>query len=97
MNKYPNPRFDETELKGQWVTSAGRLVADDVSRRIEYLISEVFVRLAVDASGWVQLYEDPADGRCWELSYPESAESGGGPPKLTLITREDATKKFSLA
>jgi len=97
MSKYLNPSPQETELVGRWVISAGKIVDDDVCRRVDYLVNEGFVRLAVDASGWLTLYQDPLDGRYWELSYPESGQSGGGAPKLTVLTREDADEKYKLA
>jgi hypothetical protein len=96
MNTFQRPGSQETELIGHWLRSAGKISADDVCRRIEYLINDVFNRLAVDASGWLTLYQDPGDGRYWELSYPNSDESGGGAPTLRMVTSIDAKRKFAI-
>jgi hypothetical protein len=96
MTNFQRPGSQETELVGQWLSSAGRVMADVVCDRIDYLIQDVFNRLAVDASGWLTLYRDPVDGRYWELSYPSSDESGGGAPRLRMLTYEEARGKFGI-
>src|SRR5579863_9694687 len=96
MSNFARPSSQETELVGQWLSSAGKVTADDVCRRIEYLIHNVFSHLAVDASGWLTLYQDSTDGRYWELSYPESGEAGGGPPRLRVLTYEEAKARFGV-
>jgi len=45
MSKYFNPSHQEAELVGRWVMSAGKVVADDVCRRVDFLINEGFVRI----------------------------------------------------
>lgn len=96
MTNFQRPSSQETEFVGQWLSSGGRVVADIVCDRIEYLIHDVFNRLTVDASEWLTLYQDPLDGRYWELSYPSSDESGGGPPRLSMLTYEEAREKFGI-
>lgn len=96
MSTFQRPSSQETELIGHWLWSAGEIKADDVCQRIEYLINDVFNRLVVDASGWLILYQDPSDGRYWELSYPNSGESGGGPPTLRMVTSTDVKRKFAI-
>lgn len=96
MSNFSRPSSQETEFIGQWRSSAGKITTDDVCRRIEYLIHDVFSRLAVDASGWLTLYRDPVDGRYWELSQPYSGDSGGGPPRLRMLTHEAAREKFGV-
>ena len=67
-------RPSETLLKGEWIASAHGVVADKTCQRIEALTASVLKRLASDASGWESLFQDPADGRLWELYYPRSLD-----------------------
>lgn len=85
---------EETLLKGSWVSKNGRTVEDDVSERIRWLVRSALRRRASDPSGWDTLYEDPRDGRLWELLYPHSEMHGGGPPSLQVVTREAARSKY---
>ena len=87
-------RPEETELVGTWQVSQAGVAADSVSQRIQSLIDSYLIELGSDASGWDVLYEDPADGRLWHLSYPQSSEHGGGPPKLEVVDIETAKRKF---
>ena len=88
---------DETDLVGQWLNTGGRIQATPVAARIEWLVSERLKRLGADASGWDVLYRDPRDGRLWELTYPMSEMQGGGPPRLTVISRNAAASKYRSA
>jgi len=81
-------------MVGTWQVSEGEVKADPVSRRIQTLIDGYLVKLGADASGWDPLYADPADGRLWHLSYPQSSEHGGGSPKLEVVDIETAKRKF---
>jgi hypothetical protein len=85
---------DETDIVGQWLNTGGRIDGDSGCRRIEWLVSERLKRLGADASGWDVLYRDPRDGRLWELTYPNSAMHGGGPPRLTVISPDAAARKY---
>jgi hypothetical protein len=89
-------RPNETLLEGEWIVGAGGLVADATCKRIEVLTASVLKRLANDASGWESLFEDPADGRLWELYYPRSEMQGGGPPSLRNVTALEARSKYKL-
>ena len=86
----------ESKLIGQWHFENGAMRKDEVSQRIEWLINSHWKKITADASGWDVLYIDPVDERLWELTYPQSEMSGGGPPSLTIISREEAVKKYSL-
>lgn len=97
MSKFPLLTPSETLLEGKWLFSGGVMVADDTSRRIEFLTSNVLVQVAKDDSGWVTLFRDPRDRRYWELSYPESGEHGGGAPVLRCIAAAEAELKYSVA
>lgn len=44
--------------------------------------------------GWETLYQDPADLRFWELTYPHGEMHGGGPPTLKSLTVQEAKSKY---
>jgi hypothetical protein len=79
---------NETDLTGHWQSEADKMVADDTCRRIQELIAEQLVKVAVDSSGWRTLYQDPQDSRLWEHTYPQGEMQGGGPPRLSCISAE---------
>lgn len=54
-------------------------------------------KLAVDTSGWLSLYRDPATGALWEVSYPQSEMHGGGPRRLALISMDAAKVRYPAA
>ena len=83
-------RPDETELTGHWRFIAGKPFADETCERIQQLVGERLVKIAIDTSGWQTLYRDPQDSRLWELTYPQGDMQGGGPPKLSCISVERA-------
>ena len=85
-------RPDETTLVGQWQTTAQGMVADEVSRRIQFLVAGALVKVA--SSGWETLFRDPSDQRFWELTYPQSELHGGGPPRLSNVTSTYASQKY---
>lgn len=84
----------ESILTGRWVVSDGRVVADATTNRIHWLIENALKMLGTDTSGWDVLYRDDADGRLWELTYPQSDSHGGGPPQLTVVEPEQAKAKY---
>jgi hypothetical protein len=86
----------ETVITGSWILQNGKVVGDDVVKRIRALASSHLVKLGTDASGWNTLYRDPDDGRLWELVYPQGELQGGGPPQLKCISAEDARQKYSI-
>lgn len=86
----------ETELKGAWNFVNHIIEADIVCHRIETLTKEYLIRIAVDSSGWEILYQDSADMRYWELTYPQSQLQGGGPPLLKNISEVDARNKYNV-
>lgn len=75
----------ETELKGSWIWVDGKFVADNVSRRIQDLVDKELKLVSVSRDGWTKIFEDPQDGRLWELSFPQGEMHGGGPPKLQVV------------
>lgn len=84
----------ETHLTGKWLPKDGRVIADDVCARIEELTRTYLRELGRDASGWDALFVDPADGRLWELIYPESGLHGGGAPELRHLSTQQAKEKY---
>jgi hypothetical protein len=85
----------ETVIIGKWLpNNQGGVVADDACRRIDALVHGYLRELGRDSSGWDVLYRDPDDGRLWELIYPQSELSGGGPPQLRCMTVEGARQKY---
>lgn len=89
-------RPTEADLTGQWAMINGRMLADDTCARIDWLINQGLTKIATDASGWQILYQDPGDGRYWELTYPQSEMHGGGPPRLHYLSDEQAENKYDL-
>ena len=79
---------EETILSGSWAKTAEGVRGDDVSRRIEWLTSEVLRPVAVrrDSGGWAVLFEDPADGRRWLREYPQGGFHGGGAATLRAVS-----------
>ena len=85
---------DETYLTGHWEIRGNAVVADEACRRIKQLIAEQLNRIAVAGGGWEILYQDPADGRLWELTYPQGEMQGGGPPSLGVLSAGQARAKY---
>lgn len=84
----------ERDLVGAWKLVGNTLTADTTAKRIELLTKNFLVELGSDPSGWDVLYRDPSDGRLWELTYPQSESEGGGPPRLTHLSVNEAGKKY---
>jgi hypothetical protein len=85
---------NETELQGKWVLKKGTVTADDTCRRIELLTTIHLKNIKTDNTGWNTLYQDPKDGRYWELTYPQSEIHGGGPPRLRGLSKEEAKSRY---
>lgn len=89
-------RPNETELRGNWMFIESSIKADDVSKRIEILISSYLIEMCTDESGWNKLYQDPDDKRFWELTYPDSEMHGGGAPLLKNLSMQEAKEKYRI-
>ena len=87
---------NEIILVGSWLKEETDTVADDVCRRIEWLIKFHLRFLKADWSGWEKLYRDPNDMRFWELTYPQGEMHGGGPPQLEIISPETVVSKYQI-
>ena len=87
--------IDEVRLEAGWdCRPDGSLRPDSVWQRIDWLVAEILVRVGATDDGWTVLFEDPHDGRRWELSYPNSAAHGGGAPVLQVIDSEVAARRY---
>jgi hypothetical protein len=87
---------NETYLKGNWVFESGVVKADEVTKRIEWLLAHSLNKIKNDWSGWETLYQDVNDARYCEHTYEQSQMHGGGPPSLIFLTVKDATIKHEL-
>ena len=87
---------DERELVGAWVERDGRRELDDVDRRIFWLVTRRLVPRGVTQLRWEQLYQDPRDGRYWELTFPEGSLHGGGPRRLVWVAALVAREKYGV-
>ncbi len=83
---------EEQVLIGNWIFQNGKMIADQICQRIEHLTNHYLNKIAVDKTGWATLYLDPQDKRFWEKNYPQGHMQGGGPPRLQMITRDEAKK-----
>lgn len=88
---------EEHDLTGKWQLVDGQVVADATTLRIEALVEHQLDKLSTDSSGWDTLFRDPQDGRFWELTFPDSSLHGGGPPRLTQLSEQDARSKYNVA
>jgi hypothetical protein len=79
---------EETLIAGSWIAMGNRMVADDNAKRIQALTQGELEKIAVSPDGWEILYRDPADGRYWEIFYPQSEMHGGGPESLRVVDSE---------
>jgi hypothetical protein len=84
----------ETDLLGKWIFCGTQVEGDETCKRIKWLVAEKLQEIKTDDSGWDVLYRDPVDGRYWELTYPQSHMHGGGPPRLTHLSIEQAKTKY---
>ena len=90
------PDHDETSLIGRWVEVNGQISADAVCERIKWLTSHYLKKVATSKQwgAWETLFQDPADGRYWEQTYPQGEMHGGGPPALKCLSQEQAKAKY---
>ena len=86
----------ETALIGQWAMRGSEVIADANCLRIQELVATQLQQLARSVDGWSSLYRDPADGRLWEHTHPQSEMHGGGPPALICISKEQALSRYGV-
>jgi hypothetical protein len=84
----------ENSLVGSWQVIGGRVTSNEACARIAALTSGYLLELGHADGGWSTLYRDPADGRLWERTYPQSELHGGGPASLHVVSAEQARAKY---
>ena len=91
-------KSSEVELVGKWVTVNNQVHGDETCERIQWLTTHHLRKVASSKQwgDWEMLFEDPDDGRLWEHTYPHSEMQGGGPPRLGVLSREQARAKYQL-
>ncbi|MFL5618611.1 MAG: Imm27 family immunity protein [Gemmatimonadaceae bacterium] len=87
---------DEELLAGSWTEPGVGSVHDQVDRRILWLVSRRLTLLGVTEGGWRQLYQDPRDGRFWELTFPHGSLHGGGPRRLECVAALVAAQRYGM-
>jgi len=87
---------NETLLVGDGELVEKRVRTNSTEDRIEWLIANSLERVASTGSGWEILYQDRADDRYWELTFPRSEMQGGGPRTLRCIERSEAENKYGI-
>jgi hypothetical protein len=92
---YQELSADDHRLVGAWVEDGDR-TPDEVDRRIFWLVTRRLVLRGMAHAGWEQLYQDPRDGRFWELTFPQGSLHGGGPRLLTCVGPEVARERYGV-
>lgn len=87
----------ELTLVGSWTERDGRRELDETDRRIFWLVTRRLVARGQANEGWDQLYQDPRDGRFWELTFPEGSLHGGGPRRLECVAALVVREKYGVA
>ena len=87
---------NETEFAGSWLLENGNVKDDNVSMRIKDLIVNYLSEIAMTDDGWQRLYQDPNDGRYWELLIPHSDLEGGVTPSLMNISHLESKNKYKI-
>jgi hypothetical protein len=95
--RFPELGPNEREVAGRWLVMGDGGTADDVERRIRWLVSVRLMPLGTAGDGWDWLFRDPRDGRLWELTFPESSVHGSGPRRLAVISPAAARSRYPLA
>lgn len=90
---------NETEVSGELIFDAEneKMIVSEGTKRIDWLKDNVLKRIGPSeaSGGWRILYQDPGDGRYWELLYLQSELQGGGPPTLRLVSDSDAKASYN--
>ena len=86
----------EIMIEGDWGFENGRMIPNAAVKRIRSLISDELTKIAVSSNGWEALYQDPQDGRYWELTFLHGEMHGGGPESLRLIDDDRAKQKYGM-
>jgi hypothetical protein len=98
MTQQMKLKSSDSELIGKWTLVNDTVQSDETCDRIEWLTKHHLRKIASSEEWghWEILFQDPEDGRFWELTYPQSEMQGGGPPRLNSIGKERAQAKYRL-
>jgi hypothetical protein len=86
----------ETELVGKWERTGTHVEGDSTEKRITWLTLNALKKIAFTNAGYDVLYQDPQDGRYWELTFPQPQGFGAGPQRLSVLDGQTAAKKYNL-
>lgn len=86
---YKSISTEEKIITGKWLLHNNKMIGDDNTKRIEWLIKNSLIHIKDISNGWESVYKDPNDMRIWKLTYPQSHLHGGGPPQLINISLEE--------
>lgn len=89
-------RPEETILTGKWLEKDGKVFSDHECHRIKYLTSKKLKKIADDQFNKDTLYQDPSDGRYWELTHTYNDTDTSGPPILRCLSREKVKRKYGI-
>jgi len=87
---------DETRLDAAAEQGLSGSSADEIDRRIFWLVRHSLRPVGMANGGWDQLYLDPRDGRYWELTFPQGSLFGGGRRRLECVPAASAAHKYEL-
>lgn len=88
---------NEGRLEGAWESAPDGAPRPDAAwRRIRWLAANALERVAMREGGWAVLYRDPADGRLWELTFPQGTLLDGGPPRLETVSPDGARRRYDV-
>jgi len=85
----------ENSIVEEWEFVNHKMIQNEQGRRIDWLIQNCLIKIAIDKSGWFTLYQDPKDERYWELSFPRGEMHGGGPRLLAAISDSNTLSKYT--
>jgi hypothetical protein len=89
-------RDDETQITGHWLFDGKSVLGDDNCNRIDLLRASYLKYISADKSGWRKLYQDPEDGRYWQLNFEHGEMQGGGPPSLLCLSELEIKELYNL-
>jgi hypothetical protein len=81
---------EEEELIG------GGFSDNTLDQRIARLTAGFLQRIAATNGGWDVLFQDPQDGRYWEMTHPHSEMHGGGPVHCATLPIRVAREKYAI-
>ena len=88
---------NETIIDSDWTIESNKIAHEEsiqIRERI-YQLTHFYLE-NITKPDWDTLYRDPADHRLWELTYPKGEMHGGGYPRLSYISNEEAASKYGI-